>query len=236
MFTFTKVAQAVAAVGALSLAGSALADTIYIDSFTKTGTHSTYTSNVVKTDPVAVTLNNQTAGELTGNLNGASFQTFCVDIFQTFPGWGSVNASSDYSLVLGSTAFGAKATDVNKLFTNWYSSSMTQVQSTAFQLALWEIVYESGSSYNLGSGTFQASGGTFGFGTNYTDANNMLGNLGSLGSVYTQVDIYQSATKQDFTTISTVPEPEAYALALAALGVLVGARKMKRRSGKAASA
>lgn len=231
MFTFTKVAQAVAAIGALSLAGSALAaNTIYIDSFTKTGTHSTYTSNIAKTNPVTKSINGVYAGEMSGKLDTASFQTFCVDIFQDFPGWGSGNSSSDYSLVLGSIGFGAKATDVNKLFTHNYSAGMTEVQSTAFQLALWEIVYESNTTYDLSTGTFTATDGTSNAAGVYSAAGTMLGNLGDLGSLYTQVDIFQSASKQDFTTISVVPEPEAYALALVGLGVLVGARKLKGRS------
>lgn len=228
-----RLAQAVLAVGACGLAGSAFAaDSIYIDSFVYTGSHSTYSTTIVKTDPT--TVNKWVyAGEMLGNLNGSSFQTFCVDIFQDFPGWGSGNVANDYNLVLGSTAFGSKATDVNKLFTNWYGSATNEAKSTAFQLALWEIVYESGSSYNLSTGTFTASSSPNGSATTaiYTDANTMLANLGTLGPVYTQVDVYQSATKQDFTTISTVPEPESYLLALASLGVLFGVRKIRQRAG-----
>lgn len=231
MLTFGKSAKAALAVGALSLAGSALADTIQIDSFTYTGTHSTYSSTINKSDNPTAHMTTP-GGELSGLLNGNSFQTFCADIFQAFAGWGPSNANSSYSLVAGSTAFGAsKSTDVNKLFTNWYGSANNEANSTAFQLALWEIVYESGSSYDLGTGTFTASGGTATAGI-YNTANNWLANLGSLGSVYKQVDVYQSGSFQDFTTVSTVPEPEAYALALASLGVLIGARRINRRGKK----
>lgn len=219
MFKFNRLAQEVAALGAVTAAGSALA------------ADSIYSTTIAKTDLPSVSLEWVYAGEMNGKLNGNSFQTFCADIFQTFPGWGSANVANDYALVSGATKFGSRASDVNKLFTNWYGSANTQAGSTAFQLALWEVIYESGSTYDVGNGTFTAKSSPNGSATAaiYTDANNMLSNLGTLGSVYTQVDVYSSATKQDFTTISTVPEPEAYALALAGFGVLVGARRFKQR-------
>lgn len=234
MKRLTQLAQAVAALGAMSLAGSALADTIQIDDFVYgSALHTTLTTHIKKTDVPTADLTTE-AGEVKGLLNGNSFQTFCADIFQSFPGWSVPNSS--YSLVLGSTAFGAsKATDVNRLFTNWYSTATNEGNSTAFQVALWEIIYESTSTYDVGSGTFTATGGNAP-GAVFATANTMLGSLGSLGSNYLQVDVYQSASKQDFTTVTTVPEPEAYALALVGLGVLVGARKLKARGSKAAQA
>lgn len=234
MFGFNKVAQAVAALGAISMAGSALADTIQIDSFVYTGTHSTWSTTITKSDAPIYGPRWVYAGEMKGKLNGNSFQTFCADIFQDFPGWSVADGS--YALASGASVFGSRATDVNKLFTNWYGSANTEAKSTAFQLALWEIIYESGSTYDVGSGTFTAKSTPNGSatGTIYADANNMLGNLGTLGSTYTQVDVYRSADKQDFTTISTVPEPEAYALALVGLGILVGARRLQQRRADAA--
>lgn len=232
-FKLNGVARAALAVGVCGMAGSAFADTIWIDSFkydSDSNAHTTFSTTITKSDSPSTGPKAVYAGEMVGNLNGGSFETFCVDIFQTFPGWGSANKSTDYSLVLGSTAFGSRATDVNKLFTNWYSSATTEAASTAFQLALWEIVYESGSGYDVGSGTFTAMSPGTATAAIYSDANNMLANLGTLGSVYTQVDVYQSATKQDFTTISTVPEPESYLLALASLGVLFGVRKIRQRA------
>lgn len=232
MFRFSNVAQGLAILGAVSAAGSALAaDSIYIDNFVYTGTHSTYSTTIAKSDVPSVSPEWVYAGEMNGKLNGNSFQTFCADIFQTFPGWGSANVANDYALVSGATKFGSKATDVNKLFTNWYGSATTEAKSTAFQLALWEIIYESGA-YDVGTGTFTAKSLPNGSATAaiYADANNMLSNLGTLGSTYTQVDVYQSTTKQDFTTISVVPEPESYALAVAGLGVVGFAMRRRRVS------
>ena len=229
-FKLNGVARAALAVGVCGMAGSAFAaDTIQIDKFVYTGTTSTYSTTIEKSDAPTYGPKWVYAGEMAGKLNGNSFQTFCADIFQAFPGWG---VAANYSLVSGSTAFGAtKATDVNKLFTNWYGSATTEAKSTAFQLALWEIIYETGS-YDLSNGNFTASSTPNGSATAaiYADANNMLNNLGTLGSVYTQVDVYQNADYQDFTTISTVPEPESYVLALASLGVLFGVRKIRQRA------
>lgn len=233
MKRLTGLVQAVAALGAMSLAGSALAaDTIMLDDFVHgLAYRSTYTSTVtpsVSTSPLF-------AGEVKGTLNSASFQTFCAEVTDWSAGW-NPNYGDDYSLVSGASQFGAaKATDLNKLFTNWYSSATTAATSTAFQLALWEIIYETGT-YDVSNGSFTAKSPGTATAAIYTDANNMLANLGTLGSTYMQVDVYKSAEYQDFTAVSTVPEPESYALALAALGVLVGARQFKRRGGKPAAA
>jgi hypothetical protein len=149
---------------------------------------------------------------------GGSFMAFCVDIFDTLA------TSTNYTLVSGASFYGAgsyKITDLQRLASNNLASVTTPEKSAAFQLAVWEIVNETSGTYNVGSGTFFA---TTSDALAITDANNwLLAVTNHTGSITQSLSIWQQNTArstQDLAVFAPVPEPEAYAMLLAGLGLL----------------
>jgi hypothetical protein len=154
------------------------------------------------------------AGGFTGTLNGNPFQTYCVDLYQSFS-WGTTY--TDYSAV---ALPGTVAQDLGRLFTSHLGDVVDGNTSAAFQLAAWEIMYETGGSYNLSGGNFTENGNA----TVHGIAQGYLDTLGAT-SVYT-VQKLESPSSQDFVLTSAVPEPSTYAMLMAGLGLLGW---MKRR-------
>jgi len=155
------------------------------------------------------------AGGFSGLLNGNPFQTYCVDLYQSF-NWGTVY--TDYSAV---ALPGTVAQDLGRLFTSHLGDVVDGNTSAAFQLAAWEIMYETGGSYNLSSGNFTEDG-------NATVHGIAQGYLDSLGgpSVYS-VQKLESPTSQDFVVTTPVPEPSTYAMLVAGLGLLGWVKRRK---------
>lgn len=162
------------------------------------------------------------AGAFRATWNGRTFETYCTDIFQTI---GLTATYSGFSLHDGDAWFSpAKARDLGRLWTVAHdgagSDAVDAKSSAAFQIAAWEILYESSGSYNLASGVFQASGGSAATGS--PSALQLAGTwLGSLPSTSLySVDVLVSATRQDLLVATPVPEPESYAMFIAGLGLM----------------
>lgn len=142
------------------------------------------------------------------------FAAWCVDIFQST----NFNESvKDYSRVSAITALGVSKANSLQLLAN---ESLGLVHdgktSSAFQLAIWEIVNETGNHFDLTKGSFSASGSSYGA---IELANSWLIGLSS-GDVATRYDlaVLASPSRQDLAVFTRVPEPGT--LALLALGVL----------------
>lgn len=155
---------------------------------------------------------NHPAGEFTGLFNGVSFESYCSDLLQTFT---FNTVYTDYTVMTGAAAYGAtKATQIGELLTaaGGFAASVSASRSTAIQAGIWEILYETGGPFGLGTGTFKAAPGTVA----QADLNIVDGYLANLGSyAATSFNAYVSREHQDF--ITAVPEPETYALMLAGL-------------------
>ena len=176
------------------------------------------------------------AGEFVGLLDGNSFNTYCTEL-KVFAGWG---VSKVYGVELGTTQWGlTKANDLNRLFTNYYSAVNDVVTSQAMQFAVWEIIYESSNNpYNVTSGSFSLDG----VDASETQANQWLANLGTLGANYKQVDalvnpypqvvVGEQKDFQNYLVVTQVPEPEAYGLALAGMGVVAFAMRRRKAENK----
>jgi hypothetical protein len=170
----------------------------------------------------------QTAGE--NPQLGSTFYAFCVDLNQTVS-WGETNT---YSLVNPANIpqpadnpdqpmGAAKANLLTHFFSAYYSSLFDGISDfndrAAFQLAVWEIVYEDSGSYNMSTGNLKATG------TALARANELLGgswqdsstNLSLVGLSHIPTG-QLGGDGQDFVTV--VPAPGAAVLIGLGLSVI----------------
>jgi hypothetical protein len=179
------------------------------------------------------------AGELAGQMtrNGAttSFLTYCTDLAQSF----SWNTNYVYTEVATGTAHGfttRQADLLGKLYTLAGQGVDTTDASAAFQLAVWEIVTETGSKLDILNGGFKLTSGASSSQRN--QANNWLTAAADINAVssFNATRLYSSTT-QDFVVFTElphgvssdsnkVPEPASYGLVgIALLGVVATRRK-----------
>ena len=191
--------------------------------------HGSQTVNYSLSAPNVVKTGSTSAGGFNTTLNGGpSFVSYCMDLYQT------INFNTPYPEYLGpSTSFGFVNGDAYADLSRLYAGAGTvdtAVEEAAFQIAAWEIGYETGA-YNLAAGSAIFSGGTAANpGGALELAATWLSNLGAAGP---QVVLFESALHQD--VITTIPEPETYALMLAGLAAVGAAAKRRRRTGSASA-
>jgi PEP-CTERM motif len=180
------------------------------------------------------------------------FSTFCIELTQNV----SIGGTYTYQLntlesapTPGSTQTGApggmgslRADAIRKLWAGAYSSSMTQTQAAAFQLAIWRLEYDLNSNSTIGSmtdftqGNFRANGANTAGLTAVTDAKALIKSVmdGSYTNLETDLvaltsDNYQDQiTVSDNISITSAPEPASISLALIGGGILL-ARHLRRR-------
>lgn len=165
-------------------------------------------------------------GGFTGVFNGAAFLSYCIELTQQFSFGTSYSnysvvpvVSAPASLPMGA----AKAMDLALLVGQNFTDSFTStVKTVAMQLAIWEIIYETGA-YNVENGAFNvnASGGDVN--SARTQANLWLSQL---GNVQGSMIALSSPDRQDFIT-TVVPVPTS--AALLAGGLLFGLWGTRRR-------
>lgn len=148
--------------------------------------------------------------------SSASFTAWCAELTQSF----SFGTPYDYSQVSGSSYFGARSSDLSRLFTaaaqnHFLVDSRT---SGALQAGIWEIIYEKGSSYSLTGGTFKGTAENPADQGALDTVNGYLTNLSSYHADY-RIDVLANGIQQDFL-VATIPEPESWALLAAGLGVI----------------
>ena len=161
---------------------------------------------------------------------GSSFLAWCVDIYHHLNTGSS--GDSSYMRRSGEQFYGSGSTkiadlerlasyvvdnDGNPATATVQSALVGNVQSAAFQLAVWEIVNEAGPSQNVYSGDFYVTGGD-------TTAKDLANTWLTYSHMWTRsqtLGVWEGAdTTQDLAVFTPVPEPETYAMMLAGLGLM----------------
>jgi len=165
------------------------------------------------TAPNAVASGTVSAGGFATILNGSpSFVTYCVDLYQHIS-FGTLY--SDYTAP-GSThvfANNRAYADLGRLYAN-AGVVDTSIEEAAFQIAVWEIAYETTpGAYALGSGAASFSGGSAAGGALGLAATWLSGLGNDAGR---SISVIESTDHQD-VIFAPVPEPSSYMLMLAGL-------------------
>jgi len=164
------------------------------------------------------------AGGYAGTWNASAIVFWCIELTQYFGFGGNY---TDYTASLpGDASFGM----LGQLFNEAYGTTTDAQHSAAFQLAIWEIIYD--SDLDLHAGGFHVTSGDA---ATITLAQGWLNGLGNFPDTYNLVWLH-SDTHQDFVTFgrpfvdlrSTVDEPVPLALLAVALCVAVVGRRVRR--------
>jgi hypothetical protein len=157
---------------------------------------------------------------------------WCAELTQTFS-FGVVYTNNYTSSPLGNPLLSQLFTEVG----GSASATSTIVGSAAFQLAIWEILFEGGTygGLNVSSGNFRATGaaGDAGAAAAIAQANTWLAGLSAGSPATTTLFLLHSDSNQDFITDTTSPlllTPEPGSLALLGVGILAAMFTMRRRT------
>ena len=200
---------------ALTGAGQAQAGDVTFTGFA----HGSQSVNFTLASPNTATSGSAAAGGFATVLNGGpSFASYCVDVYQhiafgtlypeyTGPGTSHVFSNARAYADLGRLYGVAGVVD-------------TSVEEAAFQIAVWEIAYETTPGpYSLASGAAKFSGGTASSSGALTLASSWLAGLG--GGTGRTISVLDSAAHQD-VIYAPVPEPSSLALLLAGFAATAG--------------
>jgi hypothetical protein len=166
-------------------------------------------------------------GGFTGTWDGEEIFFWCFDLDQVF------SFGQNYTDYTAAPLTGPQLDDVQRLFSIAYSQAITTPHlSAAFQLALWNIEYDTDA--DAGAGVFHAYNGSAGSASDIAQANIWLAALhdpGVSGAGW-EITRLTSSQHQDFvigvqTLRQRVPEPPVLALVLTAC--LAGAFFARRK-------
>ena len=176
--------------------------------------------------PNVATSGSVSAGGFATVLNGGpSFVTYCVDVYQHI-GFGALypeyTGPGTSHVFIDDRAYA----DLGRLY-EVAGVVDTSVEEAAFQIAVWEIAYETTAGpYSLASGAAQFSGGTASSSGALTLASTWLASLGA--GPGRAISVLESPDHQD-VIYAPVPEPANLALMVAGL-VAAGGVARRRRS------
>lgn len=169
------------------------------------------------------------AGQFRGSYDGQSFLTYCTDLFQSFH-W---NRTSTYTLVANGSTHGfsnTQADRLGKLYTTAGGAATNTTDSVAFQLAVWELLYDR-TPGSVTGGDFHLLRGASNAQRNRADSWLSAVLAPTAARSFDAQRLY-SSTAQDFVVFtpvppqtSRVPEPAGLGLVLMALGLLALTRR-----------
>jgi hypothetical protein len=209
----------------LAVSGQARADDVTFTGFA----HGSETVAFTLLAPNAAASGSVNAGGFATVLNGGpSFVSYCVDLYQhisfgtLYPEYTAPGTSHVFS---NDRAYA----DLGRL----YSTAGTvdnSVEEAAFQIAAWEIAYETASGpYDLSGGSARFSGGSAASSGALGLASTWLGALGS--GTGPGIEVIESREHQD-VIFAPVPEPSSVMLMLAGLAATAGVARTRRRAQK----
>jgi hypothetical protein len=141
--------------------------------------------------------------------------TFCIDVTQT-PSYGTYATYDVVPLTeapnptfIGSTLTSARAALLQELWGRYHSTTMNAQQAAEFQLAIWELVYETSGTLDISSGSVRSDSFN-------AETNTLLNSLDGTGPMANLVALTHPVY-QDL--LAEVPAPGA--LLLASLGTAV---------------
>lgn len=162
---------------------------------------------------------------------GKSFQAYCIEPSQ--PNALTAFGAQPYAI---SSFSGTQADLLQALYSSSFSAVQTPAQQAAFQLAIWEISFETTPSLNVtpNEGSFFARAANSSpaaldlANTLSAQANSYL----AVAQAYQGPSLYTltkltNASYQDLIVATPVPEPETYALLLAGLAVVGGVARRR---------
>jgi hypothetical protein len=165
------------------------------------------------------------AGGFVGTWDGDPIQFWCAELTQNF----SFNHSYTYTLSIPNNA---TFTLLGRLFHEAYGVALSDTtHSAAFQLAIWEILYD--GDLDLGAGGFKVTNAN-GHAATVALAQTWLNNLGNFSDNY-DIALLHNEDRQDFITGNPprrdAPEPASAALVGAGLlAMIVGWRRRTRKT------
>lgn len=237
-----RATAACAVVGALAIGGTAHANTL--------DTTGSLAGSVGLTVHQGALTQNVAAGGFTGTWHSGGtpdvlspITFWCFELTQYF------SPGTSYPGYTASALGGAVASRIVQLFHEAFGAADdSATNSAAFQLAIWEIEYESSgladvSLYNVSSGTgFYATGSGVNFTAARNQANTWLAGLDAYSGSGLTIALLHNSEHQDFISSGLppsacckrdVPEPPVLPLVLAAMGAaaLVESRRRLRSRG-----
>jgi hypothetical protein len=180
-------------------------------------------ARIQKTSAPAVGPVNVNAGGFAVTIDGLPAVAWCADIYDNIsvPGGPYTHISTPAGLPAFNNSLGRLATVALLSGLDVTATAVGQsIMSAAFQLAVWEILYEGQGPLSLNAGDFKATNSADAI----TQANTWLGLLGSTTSQFA-VHFYADgrtragAAVQDLIVFKRVPVPEPGSLALIVLGL-----------------
>lgn len=160
--------------------------------------------------------------------SGDSFIAYCIEPSQSN---GRAGLNRDYFV---DSFSGAQAQRLQSLFSTEYAQLSSYTDKAAFQIAVWEIMRETGGTLDASAGSFHVLGNDATSSQVAALANSFMATAASYnGPALYSLTRLTSANLQDLVTatpLNAVPEPETYALLLAGLGIIgmVARRRLPR--------
>ncbi|MFZ4572749.1 MAG: hypothetical protein ACOYN0_00035 [Phycisphaerales bacterium] len=147
----------------------------------------------------------------------STFNTYCVEINQ------HVSGGNDYTYnVVSAAAHGFSPVQealLGRLWWSYFAQINTAVESSAFQVAVWEIALDSGLDFAGGGLTINAPADTIALASSWLSAITSATYAGAAESIV----VLENGSAQDQITV--VPAPGV--LALAGLGALAAGRRRR---------